>query len=220
MGKKQKFYVVWSGRTPGIYTTWADCEAQVKGAKGAVYKAFDTHEEAEQAYASESGNYIERTQGRKDAGMQKDRENMRPRDPEELPVYPEEVVPNALAVDAACCGNPGMMEYQGVYVGNRQQIFHFGPVFGTNNIGEFVHGLALIKQKGWDLPIYSDSRNAMLWVEKKKCNTKLERNARTEPLFQLIERAEKWLREHTYTTPILKWQTEKWGEIPADFGRK
>ena len=215
MGKKQKFYVVWSGRTPGIYTTWADCEAQVKGTKGAVYKAFDTREEAEQAFASGPDNYI--------AKMQRDRETERPRDPEELPAYPEEVVPNALAVDAACSGNPGMMEYQGVYVGNKQQMFHFGPLYGTNNIGEFlaiVHGLALIKQKGWDLPIYSDSRNAMLWVKAKKCRTKLERNARTEKIFQLIERAEKWLRENTYTTPIMKWQTDKWGEIPADFGRK
>ncbi|MBR1940122.1 MAG: ribonuclease H family protein [Bacteroidaceae bacterium] len=231
MAKKQKFYVVWSGRTPGIYTSWADCEAQVKGAKGAVYKAFDTREEAEQAFASAPDKFIvkmqkcknAKMQEGKNAKMQKDRETVRPRDPEELPIYPEEVVPNALAVDAACSGNPGMMEYRGVYVGNRQQIFHFGPMFGTNNIGEFlaiVHGLALIQQKGWDLPIYSDSRNAMLWVKAKKCRTKLERNARTEPLFQLIERAEKWLREHTYTTPIMKWQTDKWGEIPADFGRK
>ena len=215
MAKKQKYYVVWSGANPGIYTSWEECQAQVKGVVGAVYKSFKTQEEAEQAYASEPDNYIVKTQKSKDAKMQ--------RDPEELPVYPEEVVPNALAVDAACSGNPGMMEYQGVYVGNRQQIFHFGPVFGTNNIGEFlaiVHGLALIKQKGWDLPIYSDSRNAMLWVKAKKCNTKLERNARTEPLYQLIERAEKWLRENTYTTPIMKWQTDKWGEIPADFGRK
>ncbi|MBO7553190.1 MAG: ribonuclease H family protein [Bacteroidaceae bacterium] len=215
MAKKQKYYVVWNGANPGIYTSWEECQAQVKGVVGAVYKSFKTQEEAEQAYASDSCNYIVKTQKIKDAKMQ--------RDPEELPVYPEEVVPNALAVDAACSGNPGMMEYQGVYVGNRQQIFHFGPVFGTNNIGEFlaiVHGLALIKQKGWDLPIYSDSRNAMLWVKAKKCNTKLERNARTEPLYQLIERAEKWLRENTYTTPIMKWQTGKWGEIPADFGRK
>ena len=36
----------------------------------------------------------------------------------------------------------------------------------------------------------------------------------------LIERAEKWLKTNTYTTPILKWETSEWGEIPADFGRK
>ena len=94
---------------------------------------------------------------------------------------------------------------------------------GTNNIGEFlalVHGLALLKQKGFDMPIYSDSVNAISWIKQKKCKTKLPREPKTEELFKLIERAEKWLRENTYTTKILKWETKQWGEIPADFGRK
>ena len=119
--------------------------------------------------------------------------------------------------------NPGPMEYRGVHVASRQEIFHFGPMKGTNNIGEFlaiVHGLALLKQKGFDMPIYSDSVNAISWVRQKKCKTKLPRNEETEELFTVIERAEKWLRENTYTTRILKWETKVWGEIPADFGRK
>ena len=41
-----------------------------------------------------------------------------------------------------------------------------------------------------------------------------------EELFKIIERAENWLKTHTYSTPILKWETERWGEVPADFGRK
>ena len=130
---------------------------------------------------------------------------------------------NALAVDAACSGNPGMMEYQGVYVATGQRIFHFGPMFGTNNIGEFlaiVHALAYMKKQNISMPIYSDSRNAMNWVRQKKCRTKLERNAKTEPLFQLIERAEKWLRDNTISVPIIKWDKTLWGETPADFGRK
>ena len=45
--------------------------------------------------------------------------------------------------------------------------------------------------------------------------------AAVKPLvLDLIERAEKWLNTHTYTTRILKWETSVWGEIPADFGRK
>ena len=133
------------------------------------------------------------------------------------------VIDNSLAVDAACSGNPGPMEYRGVHIASRQEVFHFGPTKGTNNIGEFlaiVHGLALLKQKGFDMPIYSDSVNAISWVRQKKCKTKLPRTAETEELFKLIERAEKWLRENTYTTRILKWETKEWGEIPADFGRK
>ena len=131
---------------------------------------------------------------------------------------------DSIAVDAACSGNPGDMEYRGVYVPTRQEIFRIGPFpEGTNNIGEFlaiVHGLALLKKKNSSLPIYSDSANALLWVKNKKCKTKLQRNERNSPIFDLIERAEKWLETNTYTTPLLKWETRKWGEIPADFGRK
>jgi hypothetical protein len=36
----------------------------------------------------------------------------------------------------------------------------------------------------------------------------------------VVERANKWLHSNTYNNPILKWKTEKWGENPADFGRK
>ena len=48
---------------------------------------------------------------------------------------PSCVIDNSLAVDAACSGNPGPMEYRGVHIASRQEIFHFGPMKGTNNIG-------------------------------------------------------------------------------------
>ena len=140
-----------------------------------------------------------------------------------LPLPPE-VKAEAWAVDAACSGNPGPMEYQAVDLQTGQQVFHFGPVHGTNNIGEFlaiVHALALMKQKGISgKVIYSDSYNAILWVKKKQCKTKLVRTPQTEHLFQIIQRAEQWLRTHQTETPVLKWETKKWGEVPADFGRK
>lgn len=130
---------------------------------------------------------------------------------------------DAWAVDAACSGNPGPMEYRGIDLATGQVVFHFGPMYGTNNIGEFlaiVHALALMQQQGIQKVIYSDSVNAILWVNKRQCKTKLERNAKTEPLYQIIARAENWLRTHQYTTQIIKWDTKKWGEVPADFGRK
>lgn len=137
---------------------------------------------------------------------------------------PLEVSANAWAVDAACSGNPGPMEYQCVDLATGAQVFHFGPVHGTNNIGEFlaiVHALALMDKNGIKgKAIYSDSYNAILWVRKKQCKTKIVRNAKTEKLYEIIARAETWLRTHTVTTPILKWETQKWGEVPADFGRK
>lgn len=209
--KTKKYYVVWVGVTPGIYDNWTDCQLQIKGYNGARFKSFDTLAEAEEAFAASPGDYIVRKEG---ATVRK---------PIATDVLPEAVIPNSLAVDAACSGNPGAMEYRGVHVASRQEVFHFGPVYGTNNIGEFlaiVHGLALLKQKGLQMPIYSDSVNAIGWVRKRQCKTKLPREERTEQLFQLIERAEKWLRENSYTTPILKWETQSWGEVPADFGRK
>ncbi len=206
---KRRFYVVWNGATPGIYPTWEECQAQIKGVKQALYKAFGTLEEAERAYASSPHLYI----GVEEKGKEKPRSTS----------LSQAIIQNSLAVDAACSGNPGMMEYRGVYTGTGEEIFHFGPMYGTNNIGEFlaiVHGLALLKQKSIDIPIYSDSVNAQLWVKQKKCKTKLPLDDKSKELFGYIGRAEKWLRENSYSTTVLKWETDKWGEIPADFGRK
>lgn len=137
---------------------------------------------------------------------------------------PVEVQSNAWAVDAACSGNPGPMEYRCIDLATGAQVFHFGPVYGTNNIGEFlaiVHALALLDRQGLkDKTVYSDSYNAILWVKKKQCKTKLVRTPQTETLFGIIARAEQWLRTHPVTAPVVKWDTRAWGEVPADFGRK
>ena len=45
---KKKYYCVIKGRTPGIYTNWEDCKAQVNGYKGAKYKGFKSIQEAQQ----------------------------------------------------------------------------------------------------------------------------------------------------------------------------
>lgn len=137
---------------------------------------------------------------------------------------PIEVKAAAWAVDAACSGNPGKMEYRGIDLATGQQLFHFGPIKGTNNIGEFlaiVHALALMeKHKIADKIIYSDSYNAILWVNKKRCKTTLLRSSETEEVLNMVKRAELWLRDNTFRVPIVKWETRSWGEIPADFGRK
>ena len=209
---KQKFYVVWKGQTPGVYSRWGDAEKQVKGVEGAQYKSFDTRSAAEEAY---KGNYWAYIQKSGPAAAKKSA--ARP--------SKTTIIQDSVAVDAACSGNPGDMEYQGVYTATGQQLFHIGPLEeGTNNIGEFlalVHALALMKHQGKpNIPIYSDSRNAQLWIKGGKCKTKLAPTRRNEKIFELIDRAEKWLAVNKVTNPILKWETEAWGEIPADFGRK
>jgi ribonuclease HI len=133
-------------------------------------------------------------------------------------------VKNSICVDASCLGNPGVMEYRGVLTSNSKEIFRRKYAQGTNNIGEFlaiVHALALYKNEQLALPIiYSDSQIAIGWVKKKICKTNLKPNPKNVELFEHIDRAVKWLNKNDYDTKILKWQTEDWGEIPADFGRK
>lgn len=129
----------------------------------------------------------------------------------------------AICVDAACSSNPGMMEYRGVHIPSGKEVFRFGPIYGTNNIGEFlaiVHGLALMKRRGITLPLYSDSYTARSWVREKRCYTGLERNEKSEKAYQMIERAERWLKTNNYPNKVETWLTREWGEIPADFGRK
>jgi len=212
--KKMKFYVVWKGRRTGIFTSWEDCSAQVSGYAGAEYKAFDSLPAAESALR---GRY-EQFRGK-------------PASSQGWLFAPTKPILPSISVDAACSGVPGPVEWRGVETESGREIFKAGPYpDGTNNVGEFlalVQALAWLKEKGSELPIYSDSENAILWVKAKKCRTKMERTNRNAELFDLIARAEKWLAENDSPgsstagqTRILKWDTNAWGEIPADFGRK
>lgn len=205
---KKKYYVIWNGVQPGVYNTWDEAKRQIDGYDGALYKSFISKDEADTAYNENPYLYIGKDKKTKPSSYKSN------------PV----IIQNSLSVDAACSGNPGLLEYRGVYLKTGEEIFKQGPFEeGTNNIGEFlaiVHGLALLKQKKSDIPIYSDSANAIKWVTDKKCKTKLQKTAQNMSLFYMIERAEKWLKENTYTTQVIKWKTSEWGEIPADFGRK
>ncbi len=208
MAKKKKYYVVWVGNTPGIYDTWENCQLQVKGFPNARFKSFSNKAEAQEAYAGAyqpppRKRHYRSTPSTANAKIEWD----------------------SICVDAACSGNPGLMEYRGVETENKNELFHVGPLKeGTNNVGEFlalVHALAMLKKQGDSkTPVYSDSKVAIGWVKRKKANTKLRKTYRNSRLFDLLLRAEEWLANNTYKTRILKWDTKRWGEIPADFGRK
>ena len=203
---KQKYYVVWKGRKPGIYTSWAECEAQVKGFAGAEYKSFPNRQMAESAFR----------------GTYEDYEG-KPGSIQQWLFAPIKPITPSICVDAACSGSPGPLEYRGVLTETGEQIFHAGPLpDGTNNVGEF---LAIILAMDWlitkklDMPIYSDSASAITWIKAGKCNTKLERLPSNRLLFDFISRAEEALKIYP-PFQTLKWDTQAWGEIPADFGRK
>ena len=225
MAKKQKYYVVWQGNKPGIYTSWEECKKQVVGVQGAQYKSFDSLAAAEYASRLPYSSVVESSASGK-SKMSSD-SNVLFVDEEGLTaIRPGIVNPpvlDALAVDAACSGNPGRMEYQGIYIPTRTRVFHYIAAKGTNNIGEFlaiVHGLSYLKKHGLNQIIYSDSANAISWVQQKRCKSQLPEDASTAELWDYVHRAENWLRTNSYTTEIRKWDTDNWGEIPADFGRK
>lgn len=210
MSKAKKFYVVWEGNNPGIYNSWTECQLQIKGFPGAKYKSFKSLVEAKNAYGD---NYSEHYKtGTKSS--------------KKVTSWDQSVIiKNSISVDAACSGNPGIMEYRGVDTYSQVEHFKQGPFpQGTNNVGEFlaiIHGLAWLKQKkDTTTTIYTDSRTAMAWVRNKKVKTMLKKTAKNDILFELIDRGIKWLKTNTYRNPIIKWETKSWGEIPADFGRK
>ena len=211
MGKPKKYYVVWTGRNPGIYASWDECKEQVNGYQGAKYKSFPSEQEAQEAFAKgAAGSYQSKTSSSKN---QKKSHSSG-----------ADIIYDSISVDAACSGNPGDLEYQGVDTRTGERIFHVGPIEnGTNNIGEFlaiVHALALLKKQNSNKTIYSDSATAISWVKRKKANTQLEYSEKTQYIWSFIKRAEKWLEENTYANKIYKWETKDWGEIKADFGRK
>ena len=210
MGKK-KFYVVWVGRETGVFNNWEACRKATHGFEGARYKSFESLEQAQKALNDNPFKHI----GKNAPSL--------PPDPNKIKAAGLPIE-NSISVDAACNMTNGQMEYQGVYTANKQLLFKQGPFQkASNNIGEFlalVHALAWCKKKHLDLPVYSDSKTAIAWVRNKHAKTKVEPNTQNEELFDMIDRAEKWLKENVWTNKIVKWETEVWGEIPADFGRK
>ena len=189
---KKKWYVVWEGRSKGVFDSWDVTQASIKGHKGASFKSFLSKEMAERAFQQESST--------------------------------TEMVQHSIAVDAACSGNPGWVEYQGVWVDSKERIFHVGPLAkGTNNVGEFlalVHAIGYQKTLGINVPIYTDSKTARAWLSSKTCKTTLKETKENKVIFDLVKRAERFLARETFLMPILTWKTPIWGEIPADFGRK
>lgn len=218
---KKKFYVVWTGRKPGIYTSWADCQEQTNKFPQAKFKSYESWDLAKKAFH----------EGARLHWGSEDKRNVR-----KGPTYGKtnskksntlvsnEIDYNSISVDVGTRGNPGPVEYQGVDTRTGKVIFSHGPVGkGTNNLGEFlaiVHALAYLNKIGSNKTIYTDSRNAMKWVREKAVSTTLKRDASTKEIWNLVDRALHWLHQHTYENKILKWETKKWGEIKADYGRK
>jgi ribonuclease HI len=209
---KQKWYVVLKGRKPGIYDLWDEAKEQVHGFPGPVFRSFESQNEAEKAWSE--GRFPANPPN---SGTQFPSPKKAGKKSVSFPAG------QFLVVDAACSGVPGPAEYQGFLMPEKQLLFHKKIGWATNNLGEFlgiVHAIAFLQKNGSDLPVYSDSATAISWVKKKMVKSNLLRNQKTEEAWQLVDRALVWLRENQYRNRIEKWETEQWGENPADFGRK
>lgn len=216
---KQKYYVVWAGRQPGVYDNWSDCEEQILNFPGAKYKSFSSSADAARAFRGDDASP-------EDLGSFLIAASEHREEAPELPAYMSnpDIDKDAWAVDASCQGNPGVMEYRGVEVATGNVIFRVGPFQqGTNNIGEFLaiaHALAEMHRRNEWHNIYSDSKTAMAWIRNRQVKTQLKPTEKNARLFELMGRALVWIRSNSWPVKIMKWQTELWGEIPADFGRK
>jgi ribonuclease HI len=193
----QKYYVVWKGRKPGIYLSWEECQKQVIGFSNALFKSFKSLEEAQKAY--NDVNYLNTKKLIND--------------------YPQ----TGICVDAAYSCKTKQMYYRAVLLPEKKELFKKGPFENsTNNIGEFlaiVEALRFCREKNLDLPIFSDSVSALAWVKNKKINSKIDAYENNQTS-ELLKEAIKWLSENNYLNELIKWDTKKWGENPADFGNK
>jgi len=212
--RRQKYYVVFRGFNPGVYNTWDVCQANTKGFRGASFASFKSEAEAEHAFSvGDLKKWREMEESlKKDRWMH------------------SEVLKDGpcLVVDAACSGYPGPIEYRGVLLPSMGEAFKYGPFRdGSNNIAEFlaiVSGMKWLNERSMTIPIYSDSKCAIGWVSNGGvCNTSMEPEKQGQQVKIEIARAESWLRgpfAAKYIKMLRKWDTEKLGEIPADFDRK
>ncbi|MDE5871767.1 MAG: ribonuclease H family protein, partial [Muribaculaceae bacterium] len=218
--------VVWAGRVPGVYDNWSDAEEQILNFPGAKFKSFDSATDAAKAFRGGDDESNPADLGALLIGASEHRAADSHQSSLRSPAYMQnpDIDQTAWAVDASCQGNPGIMEYRGVDLATGRQLFKVGPFRdGTNNIGEFlaiVHALAEMNRRNEWHNIYSDSKTALAWVRNRQVKTQLKQTDCNAKLFELIGRGLVWIRSHSWPVKIMKWQTELWGEIPADFGRK
>lgn len=165
---KQKFYVVWTGRVPGIYTDWPSCQAQVNGVAGAKYKSFPTRKEAELAFAGGVSAPAKKTGSTATSPKKQSSSNT-------VKTYNAAEVDALTAhtkifTDGGCEPNPGEAGTGvAIYRNGELSELWYGLYSeqGTNNTAELnglLHGLLFAKEEiknARDVVVFCDSRYAI-----------------------------------------------------------
>jgi len=170
----KKFYVVWHGREPGIYTDWESCRKQVDKFNGARYKSFPTREEAEAAFNGTKST-ASKTAGRAPARRRPAARTVKTYSAAEIEAME---VPVKIFTDGGCEPNPGKAG-SGVALyrdGELEELWYglYTP-HGTNNtaeLGALYRGLKLAEGEraaGRSVALFCDSKYAVqcivLWAE-------------------------------------------------------
>ena len=221
-----------------MFDTWDACAKQTAGFAGAKFKAFPTEAAARAAFIDGDGAHVA-YQGRTSPGgkAKADRPGAASSSSSAAKRKPAAAgypTGPALCVDAACDTTRWVMECRGVWLGDGVDIgggddgaeaFAFGPFDDANgNLGEFLAlatALRLAAEADAAWTVYCDSITAMAWVRKKVIRSVFLDDDRAGAAVRAeIERALAWLKANRSPAKVVKWDTPRWGEIPADYGRK
>ncbi|MDX1353125.1 MAG: ribonuclease H family protein [Thiomicrorhabdus sp.] len=164
----KKYYVVWAGRKPGIYTDWNSCKAQVDKFAGAKYKSFPTQAEAEQAFGGQPLQSKSKPQNAiKKAPAAKGIKTYSAADVEAI------VADVKIFTDGGCDPNPGQSgSGMAVYRNNQIAELWYGLYnpMGTNNTAElnaFYQALIMAQTESalqHSVVIFCDSKYAIQCV--------------------------------------------------------
>ena len=167
----KKFYVVWQGHKPGIYTDWNSCKKQVDKFAGARYKSFPTEAEALAAYGgspSTSGKTSATAAPKKRASSKAP--SVKTYTASEVKALPAEV---KIFTDGGCDPNPGKAgSGLALYRNNTVSELWYGLFnpMGTNNTAELnaLHQALLMAEKelnnGQSVAIFCDSKYSIQCV--------------------------------------------------------
>jgi ribonuclease HI len=153
----KKFYAIAKGVTPGIYTSWPEAEAQVKGFGGAKFKGFPSRAEAE-AWLKDPNKATAKSQTNTKSNTKK---------------YPTpKLVNNCIEIytDGGAINNPGPGGYGVVIVvdGNETELSG-GYTHTTNNRMELmacIKGIESLTDKSRPIALFSDSSYVVNGISK------------------------------------------------------